>query len=729
MSGKPTGDGLAERVKYLERCKSELEATCRDQQASADLLNAIRKAQSLYISDADPDEIYKLLLQSLVDITESQYGFLDEVFYDDAGKAFKKNLAISNIAWDEKSKVLYRQLQDRGLTFAYLDNLSGYPARTGKTIIANDPAADSRAGGLPEGHPAIHSFLGMPMFFGGKLICVAGVANRAGGYCQAIADFLEPLLSTCASITYALRKEADEKETARKLAESEARYRSIFYNSPLGIFRSTFDGRFLEVNPALAEMLGYDSPEAVMENIHSIGEQIYIRPADRDAVLCEQRRSEKMGRYVNHYRRRDGSSFIANLYLKTICDAENRPLFFEGIIEDITAQKQMENQLRQLQKSESLGRMAGAIAHHYNNLLSVVMGNLELAMKDLSAPAGAADCLKEASNAAARASQLSGQMLAYMGQAGGERKTLDLCETCRLYLLLLRQDLPEGITLDADLSATAIMVKANPKQVQHMIEALVANAREAIGEQRGEIVIQVKTVYPEEIPEGLRFPVGWQVDESPYACLMVADTGAGIAEPHLEKIFDPFFSTKFTGRGLGLPVVLGNVKTHGGCITMESRPGHGSTCRIFLPLTAAAVERFEDPKNPAINANARNDVVLLVEDHDMVRRMATAMLGQLGFEVVAAENGAEAVRIFREDPRAIDLVISDLTMPDMDGWQTLCALRSIRPEIPFVLASGYDEPRVMTGAGAEQPQAFLHKPFDKKTLKETVERALYAGKA
>jgi CheY-like chemotaxis protein len=237
------------------------------------------------------------------------------------------------------------------------------------------------------------------------------------------------------------------------------------------------------------------------------------------------------------------------------------------------------------------------------------------------------------------------------------------------------------------------------------------------------IHLKVKTVSPGEIPASHRFPIDWQPQENAYACLEVADAGCGIQENDIEKLFDPFFSSKFTGRGLGLPVVLGIVKAHGGAVTVESEPGRGSEFRLYFPVSAEEVPRQPDTAPQAV-ATEKSGTLLLVEDDPMVRNIAAAMITHLGFYVIEANDGVDAVELFRQRRNEICCVICDLTMPRMNGWETLTALRDLAPGIPVILASGYDEAQVMEGDHPELPQIFLGKPFKQKELSDAINRAL-----
>ena len=400
----------------------------------------------------------------------------------------------------------------------------------------------------------------------------------------------------------------------------------------------------------------------------------------------------------------------------------------------------LEAQTRQLQKADSLGRMAGAIAHHFNNQLGVVIGNLEMAIDDLPHGAGPANRLTTAMQAAWKAAEMSGLMLTYLGQSFDKLEPLDLSDACRRGLPMLRAAMPGKVVLETDLPSPGPVISANENQIQQVLTNLVINAWEAIGEGQGAIHLSIKTISPAEIPAAYRLPIGWQSQDSAYAGMEVKDAGCGIADKDIEKLFDPFFSSKFTGRGLGLSVVLGIVKAHDGAVTVESEPGRGSTFRVFLPVSAEEVPRQPDKGNcgdtllqgvPTIPSSTEMEgsgTVLLVEDEEMVREMAAAMLTRLGFSVLEAKDGVEAVELFRQRQDEIRCVLCDLTMPRMNGWETLTALRNLAPDIPVILASGYDKAQVMAGDHPELPQAFVGKPYKFKGLSDAINQALVSEK-
>jgi two-component system cell cycle sensor histidine kinase/response regulator CckA len=385
--------------------------------------------------------------------------------------------------------------------------------------------------------------------------------------------------------------------------------------------------------------------------------------------------------------------------------------------------EKLEAQNRQLQKAESLGRMASAIAHHFNNKLSAVMGNLDMALEKLLRGAEPIENLTAAMQATVKAAEVSSLMLTYLGQTPGKREPLDLSEACLQNLPMLRAAMPGKVVLETDLPSPGPAIRANANQMQQVLTNLITNAWEAVGEDGGSIHLRVNTVPPADIPAAHCYPLNWQQQENAYACLEVTDAGCGIADKDIEKLFDPFFSSKFTGRGLGLAVVMGIVRAHGGAVTVESEPGIGSAFRVFFPVSVEEVPRQMDFEAQAPEMEG-GGTVLLVEDEEMVRDMAAAMLKSLGFTVLEAKDGVEAVEVYRQHRDEIRCVLCDLTMRRMNGGETLAALRKLAPDIPVILVSGYDKVQVMAGGHPEWPQVFLGKPYRIKELSDAISQAL-----
>ncbi|MEI7729463.1 MAG: PAS domain S-box protein [Verrucomicrobiota bacterium] len=520
----------------------------------------------------------------------------------------------------------------------------------------------------------------------------------------------------------------ERKRMEETLRESEQRFRTLTELAPIGIYRSTPDGHCTYVNDCWCEISGLSLTEAL-----GLGWAKALHPEDRDVVFARwQEMVDSASHWGMEYRFQTPAGKVTWVYGQAAPqrDAQGKIIGYVGVNYNITERKQaeaererLETQTRQLQKAESLGRMAGAIAHHYNNQLQAVMLNLDMAMEALPPQAEPAESLAGAMQAARKAAEVSRLMVTYLGLDQVKHELLDLSETCQNYLPLLRASLPHSVRIDTTCLIPGPVIRANANQLHQVLTNLVTNAWEAMGETRSAIHLAINTVPATAIPAAHRFPIGWQPDAPAYACLEVADTGSGIADKDIEKLFDPFFTTKFIGRGLGLPVVLGIAKTHHGAVTVTSELGQGSRFRLFLPLSTEAIVRPPAPTVPA-RKSLLTGTILLVEDEQTSRTVVALALKRMGFKVLAAADGVEAVELFKQHQAETDCVLCDLTMPRMNGWETLAALRQIVPIIPVILASGYDEAHVMKDEHAEKPQAFLGKPYELDALRTTLERVL-----
>ena len=520
------------------------------------------------------------------------------------------------------------------------------------------------------------------------------------------------------------------KETMAELRESEQNYKNLTESGRILIWTSGVDRLCNYFNKIWLEFTGRTLQQELgngwLENVHPNDRQhcmdIYGGAFDHLEKFSMEYR---LRRYDGQYR----------WILDEGSPRHNSQGQFVGYIGhclDITESKEaekknakLEAENRQLQKAESLGRMAGAIAHHFNNKLGAVIGNLEMAIDDLAGDSETVKILTNAMQAAHMAAEVSGLMLTYLGQTIGTQTALDLSEACRQSLPLLQATSTDNLSFKVDLPSPGPTIRANVNQIQQILTNLITNAREATAQNRGEIELSVKTVALTDMPGACRYPIDWQPVDTTYACLEVRDTGCGIAAIDLEKLCDPFYSSKSSDRGLGLPVVLGIVKAHGGAVTVVSEEGRGSTFRAFFPVLLEEGVVLAGNTLQSLPSKGRG-TVLLVEDEEMLRQMADNMLTRLGYQVLPAKDGVEALEIFKKHRQEIRVVLSDLSMPRMNGWETLAALRQIRPDIPVVLASGHDQSKVLAGDHPEQPQVFLHKPYRKVELQAALARAMDA---
>ena len=365
--------------------------------------------------------------------------------------------------------------------------------------------------------------------------------------------------------------------------------------------------------------------------------------------------------------------------------------------------------MRRTQKLESLGVMAGGIAHDLNNLLTSIVGNAELARLDLPEDAPSRESLEYVDQAAQLAAELCRQLLAYAGRGTLDTVVVDAAKTVDELRALLASSVEQRGALEYELGATETFV-ADLAQFQQVLLNLVINAGEALDKSSG--VVTIRTGTRTFASAELKTPYGEKsLEAGRYTYVEVSDDGVGMDGVTRERLFDPFYTTKFTGRGLGLSAVLGIVRAHGGCVQVESGLGVGSLFRVLFPVATAVVGRVETEEAPGALASVARRRVLLVDDEALVREVSARQLERLGFEVLVCGDGAQALRSFSDHRDDIAFVLLDLTMPGMSGIETLRALREVDAEVRVLLMSGYSESEAI-GAFAElEPNQFLQKPF------------------
>jgi signal transduction histidine kinase/CheY-like chemotaxis protein len=379
----------------------------------------------------------------------------------------------------------------------------------------------------------------------------------------------------------------------------------------------------------------------------------------------------------------------------------------------------LERQVQRAQKMESLGIFAGGIAHDFNNLLMIVLGHAELAMKGIPPTSAAARSISEITIAANRAANLSLQMLTYSGKAVSAKKRVGLRELIEEMEPLLKSAISKKTTLTLDLGGSLPPVEADPSQIRQIVMNLATNASEAIGDQGGEITMTAGSLPCDaEYLRNADLHDGLAPGE--YVFLEVADNGIGMDAGTLTRIFDPFFSTKFTGRGLGLASVLGIVRAHKGGLTVRSDPGKGTTFRVLFPARKETAEEILAPAPPSPADWRGKGTILLVDDEESLLALGKRMLEQLGFTVLTATDGLQAVDLYREQGKGIDLVLMDLTMPHMDGVEAFGELRRLNPDVRVIVVTGYRIEEVAMRFAGKDLDGILQKPFTLDKLREAV---------
>ncbi|RJP93632.1 MAG: response regulator [Desulfobacteraceae bacterium] len=523
------------------------------------------------------------------------------------------------------------------------------------------------------------------------------------------------LLSVFFLWSWSLRKQVANRTAA--LRKSEEKFRGIFENVQDVYFEVTYDGTILDVSPSI-EILSkgqYRRKDVIGKSLFGF----YANPGERELVLDVLQQQGSVTDYEITLKNRDGSNLPCSISSKIQYDVNGHPINIIGSLRDITERKKAEEerenlqeQLNQAQKIESMGRLAGGVAHDYNNMLSVILGYTELAMEKVPSDDPLYADLKEVLKAANRSTEITRQLLTFARKQTISPKILDLNETIERMLKMLRRLIGEDIDL-AWLPGTGLgLIKMDPSQVDQILANLCVNARDAIADV-GKIIIETGSVTFDE-SYCSKHPGFVSGD---FVMLAVSDDGCGMDRETQDKIFEPFFTTKGVGQGtgLGMATVYGIVKQNEGFINVYSEPGKGTTFKIYLPQTAGEAGKTEAKKAAAIPKGS-GETVLLVEDESMIMKMSKMMLEQLGYQVLAASMPDEAMNLAEKHAGGIDLLITDVIMPEMNGRELARRINALYPEIKILFMSGYTADIIAHHGVLEDGVNFIQKPFSMRDL-------------
>lgn len=592
--------------------------------------------------------------------------------------------------------------------------LTDYLIRTGEPLLATPEvlqAMEDRGDVARNGSRSL-DWMGVPLkvnnnTFGALVVQTYSKNIRYGERDKEILTFVARQLASAVEI----------KRNEQALRRSEARYRSLVQSSVYGIYRSSLEGRFLDVNPALITMLGYSSAEEVL--LLDPEKDVFAQPEEHARLIDEFRRTGRLDGFEVKWKRKDGGAITVRVSGRAVSSADEPADVLEAIAEDVTDRRALEDQFRQAQKMEAVGRLAGGVAHDFNNLLMVISGYAEVILSELELNHPLREKGRAIQQAADRATTLTRQLLAFSRKQLLELKVVDVNAIVHDMERLLRPLIGENVEFVTVFCPEAAQTRADAGQLEQVLMNLVVNAKDAMP-SGGRLTIQTQnTVVDESHRRGQQF-----IRPGRYVMLSVSDTGMGMDKETQSRIFEPFFTTKEKGKGtgLGLSTVYGIVKQSGGYVIVQSEKGHGSSFHIYLPQAQGVAEKQTVPVADA--ALGGTETILLVEDEESVRQLVRDTLVSKGYQLLEAESGEGGLAAAVGHKGKIDLVITDVVMPGMGGRELVKQLVKARPGTKVLYLSGYTEDAITSDGSIEGGTAFLQKPFSLQHLSRKVREVL-----
>jgi PAS domain S-box-containing protein len=528
------------------------------------------------------------------------------------------------------------------------------------------------------------------------------------------------------------RDVTERKRAEEALARLTREQKLILDSAAEGIAGLDREGNITFINAAAARHLDARAGELIGRSAHAIFCRSERRLADCETPSCPVCAVLKHGRASlqldTEFARIDGARFPVELSITSMQDGSNAigaVLVFKDMTKQRRAEEErraLEAQIQQGQKLESLGLLAGGIAHDLNNMLAGIQGNACLALAEAAAAKPVQERLQRIVGVCERASKVIRQILAYAGHVTCEPSPLSLNELVEDMKEFMRAAIPKTISLDTSLDPQLPMIEADSGQLQQVIATLLVNAVEAIGDATGRITLATERVELDEAEIKRRFPAQ-NLTPGHCVCLHVEDTGHGIAPETVQRIFEPFFSEKGVGRGLGLSAMRGIVRAHRGGVCVESEPGKGTRFTVVFPTPRASASPPATIPLPHPHL-AAGSTVLVVDDEYEVRDVIKDMLTSRGLHVLTAEDGAHGIETFKRHADEIDVILLDIAMPGRSGEEVLEEILAIRPGAKVIVSSGFIEESVAARFGDAKPAAFLHKPFTTDTLIESISGVL-----
>ena len=694
-------DGSLENITVQKRASEKIIRQSK-------VLEGINKVFRQALTCETDEEVAYVCLSVAEELTGSKFGLIGEL--NQAG--LFHTIAISNPGWDvctmpdSKAGVLIKDMEIRGIDRSTI--------KEGKSRIVNDPASHPDRVGTPEGHPQITSFLGVPLKRLDKTIGMIGLANKESGYTTADQEAIE-------NLSIAFLEALDHKRAEGALNREREKFQVLVEESPLGVSLIGKDGAYKYANPKFVDLFGYTLDEI------PTGQEWF-----RKAYPDKEYRNQVISAWINLIKETKVGPCRPQTFTMTCKDGSKKVIQFSPVImktgdqfviyEDITKEKKLEAQLVQSQKMEAIGRLAGGVAHDFNNLMTSVIGNAELVLMSLTKDDPLREDVEEIKKAGDRATALTRQLLAFSRKQVLQPMVLNLntvlADTDKMLRRLIGEDLEIATILEQELGN----VNIDPGQMEQVVMNLAINARDAMP-GGGKLTIETSNVDLDR--EYAHKKGAMELEPGPYVMLAISDKGIGMDKETQAQIFDPFFTTKAKGKGtgLGLSTVYGIIKQSGGYIWIYSEPGQGTTFKIYLPRVQGEEVplKKEDAPQELLQGS---ETVLIVEDDKAVRNFSKKVLKRSGYNILEAQDGEEALMLSKAHEGHIDLLLTDMVMPKMSGKDLADRLLALRPETKVLFMSGYTDNAIIRHGTLEPDANFLQKPFTPEILTQRIRKVL-----
>jgi len=534
-----------------------------------------------------------------------------------------------------------------------------------------------------------------------------------------------------------LKRNARIRSTACDCETLRDRIRNILQHSREVLFGFDLIRRqFDYLSPSCLSLTGYTAEEIRSMGSEGILQQIHPDDREKTTLLIRQlarnpRERDWLGTIEVRFLHRDGQSRSFSDHMHVVYDSTGRAVYLRGSTRDITRIARLEESLRILekkfqdsQKMAGLGLLASGIAHDFNNLMTVVLGNAELALLEFGGSDGGS--LDEIKKTSLRAAELANQMLVYTGKTTLVLDSINLSSVVREMGSLLDVSISKKVKIEYCLDEQVPLIRGDVSQIRQVAMNLITNASEAIGDRSGIIAISIHATRLRAGSLEQTFPPGG-LPAGRYVQLEVSDTGDGMNEEVLQKIFDPLFTTKISGRGLGLASVFNAVQRHNGAVEVRSEVGVGTVFRVYFPIDEQSVSTGSGSEQAAVSEWNGYGTALIADDEEAIRSITSALLERFGFRVLTAADGLETVDLYTENAGDITLLLVDLNMPRLNGVEAVLRIRHINPKVPVLFMSGYPREEVMERFSLQPHTGFIRKPFQSSELRDSLRNVMEGG--